>query len=162
VSTHTATTHTPTTPEPEHYDWTLPLGDITVTINEDVLYRIVYRGACSDAQQYLDDWWSTLRSPRAVLLYQSAIDFCGGDEGAARAHFTAAATYGWEGVASPYLDCNVYKAASSVVQQQPVASFTCPTGPGPTWPDGVDPAARDDPRTAEDESLAATTTIPGA
>jgi hypothetical protein len=130
------------------YGWDLPFGDQTVSINEDVLYRIIDRGACDDAQAYLDEQWSTLRHPRAVLLYQAAIDLCRGDVGSARQTFgRAESAYGWAGVARPYLDCNVYQTAKSVFEQQPPSGFACPEGDAPPWPVD-DPAARVDPRLA--------------
>jgi hypothetical protein len=162
-ATPPATTSEPTVaPEDDddEFAWGLPVGDESPSVTEHPLYVTIQRGDCAGAQQFLDENYSLLRSPRAVLLYQAAIDFCAGREPDARAHFEQAATYGWEGIAQPYTDCNVRRAAASVLEQAPPASFPCPAGPGPTWPPDASPdAPKDDPRTAVDES-AVTTTVP--
>lgn len=139
--------------EKDEYSWGLPVGDVTVTLNEDVLYRIVQRGACKEAQSYLDGSWNTLQSPRTVLLYQAGVDLCAGRREPARRFFEQAErTYGWAGVDYPYLDCNVYQRAASVLRQRAPTDFPCLGGPKPPWPPGPLGAPRDDPRTPVDES----------
>jgi hypothetical protein len=95
TATTTTTTQRPKPPPPdEDFDWGLPIGDATVSLNEDVLYRMVQPGECGDAQDYLDELWDTLRSPRAVLLYQAAIDFCTDNAARARLRYQQASAYG--------------------------------------------------------------------
>ncbi len=131
----------------DEYGWDLPFGDVTVSNNNDVLYRIIDSGACDRAQTYLDEQWRTLLTPRAALLYQAASDLCRGDVESARHSFERAGSdYGWAGVLRPYLDCNVYQAAQSVFEQQPPSAFVCEDGLAPAWPTGVPEADRVDPR----------------
>jgi len=144
--------------EEDTYTWGLPVGDETISINEDVLYRIIRRGDCKEAQAFLDENWRSLLSPRAVLLYQAGVLFCAGEAEAAGGFFEQAETeFGWAGVSSPYLDCNIYQAAASVLRQQPPTNFPCAKGTAPKWPSNPG-EPRDDPRTPEDETTATSTT----
>lgn len=142
------TTSVPPVPDPEPtYTWSLPLGDRSISFAAQSTYRIVQAGDCEAAQTELNLTWEWFHHPRAVLLYQAAVEFCRGDDATARRLFERAGSeYGWIGIEHPYIDCNVYRAALSVLQQQPSEAITCPGGRVEgSWTPEENPV-RDDPR----------------
>lgn len=145
--------------EGDEYDFSLPKGDRSVSLNEAIAYDDLYQGKCDMVQTYLDGdptvpysspAWKGFLSPRNVLLWQAGIHLCRGDTAAARPWFDRAEEgYGWAGTGE-FHACELYKAAASAVRQRPKSDFTCQGGQAPPWlADG--PYGRDDPRTAVDE-----------
>lgn len=145
------------TEPPEEFEWSLPLGDTSVSNNETELYRTMRDGQCAHAQETLDRLWHGLTSPQNVLLYQAAVHFCAGRTNEGTSAFRAGdKQFGFRGVHTQELDCNVYRAAASIVHRKPQESITCPDGTPPRWPPGG-ADTRDDPRTPTDESTTSTT-----
>lgn len=66
----------------DRYGWFLPEGPDSPNFPEDDVYRRLVSWACA----HMDGQWSSMTSPRAVLLHQAAVHLCRGDEpaGAAR------------------------------------------------------------------------------
>jgi hypothetical protein len=156
-STTSSSGTTDTTEDEDEFSWNLPVGDTSISINEALLYIDLREKSCAEAQAFLDENWRSLLSPRSVLLYQAAVHFCAGRIRDGKGVFRQAEQrFGWNGVDQPVLDCNVYKAARSVVDQRPQESISCPAGEKPKWP-GEPGGPRDDPRTPEDESQETTT-----
>jgi hypothetical protein len=76
-----------------------------------------------------------LDSPQDVLLYRAAVYLCAGDHEAGKKMFIRARdTYGgWRGLKGRVYMCRIYRAAASVVYQQPQQHFTCRPGTSPPW-----------------------------
>lgn len=132
------------------YGWTLPEGPTSPTTNEDIIYKRLVAKACGEAQRFLDQTWSGLQTPRNALLYQAAVDLCGGNTAHARPMFSKAAGLGLQmhqgSGGSAAVDCAVLKAVRSVLDQVAQESVRCTSGKPPAWPTN-DPLAKDDPRT---------------
>ncbi len=153
------TTPNPHTDQPEpRYEFTLPEGDRSVSVNEAIAYDDLYHGRCDQVQSFLDGepddphdgGWVGLLSPRNVLLFQAGIELCRGDVAAAKPWFDKTQDeYGWSGSQGFYV-CHLYKAAGSVIRQRPQSDFECQGGEQPPWPT-PGPQGRDDPRTDADE-----------
>jgi hypothetical protein len=155
---HTGTgSDTTTTKGGTRYGWFLPEGPDSPSFPEDNVYTALKARACAEAQAILDDQWSSMTSPRNVLLYQAGVHLCGGRESAGRAMFDRASRYGWAmnrgSDGSGEVDCATYQAVRSVLEQQAPESFPCAEGRPPRWPDDTD---RADPRT----DTTTTTTTP--
>jgi hypothetical protein len=146
----------------DEFPWGLPPGDTSAAAQEAIIYGLIEQGRCEDAQTSLDEGWRILNGPRAVLLYQAAIHFCRGERDAGRQRFVQAGDlFGWEGVNWPSLDCNVFKAIRSVLEQRAKEAIEdCPGGETPLWPEDVPAESRDDPRTPEDDGATSTPTEP--
>lgn len=143
----------------DEYDFSLPKGDRSVSLNEAIAYDDLYQGKCDEVQTFLDGdpdqpysspAWVGFISPRNVLLWQAGIELCRDDRDAARPWFDRAdQEYGWSGTGE-FHACELYQAAGSVLRQRPKSDFVCQDGEAPPWPvDG--PYGRDDPRTELDE-----------
>jgi hypothetical protein len=145
------------------YGWSLPEGPTSPVTNEDVIYKRLVAEDCGEAQQYLDQTWSGLQTPRNAPLYQAAVDLCGGNGGRARSMFGKAAALGLQihqgGGGSPAVDCAVLKAVRSVLDQVSQESVRCVPGRTPAWPTD-NPFEKDDPRTDIVEGTTTTTTTP--
>ncbi|MGH3712291.1 MAG: hypothetical protein ACRDT4_02345 [Micromonosporaceae bacterium] len=150
------------TDDADEYDFSLPKGDRSVSLNEAIAYDDLYQGKCDQVQTFLDGdpeppysspAWVGFISPRNVLLWQAGIELCRGDRDAARPWFDRAEQrYGWSGTGE-FHACELYQAAGSVLRQRPKSDFVCQDGQAPPWPaDG--PYGRDDPRTELDEGNA--------
>jgi hypothetical protein len=155
----------------EEYGWGLPEGPTSPDDTfEDDVYVLLAAGNCAKAQSSLDGVWVQLKSPRGVLLYQAAVHFCAGERHAGEERFDQASAFGWKGVdwvahtdkGGFRFDCEVYKSIRSVLEQRARDNISCPGGDGPTWlnPEYWVPGTRDDPRTAEDESVTSEPTEP--
>jgi hypothetical protein len=142
----------------DEFSWGLPPGDTSAAAQEAVIYGLVEQGRCAEAQASLDDGWRILNTPRAVLLYQAAIHFCRDERDKGAQRFAQAGDlFGWTGVHWPSLDCNVFRAIRSVLEQRaPESIEECPQGETPLWPEDVPSESRDDPRTPEDEGATST------
>ncbi|MGH3737075.1 MAG: hypothetical protein ACRDT6_15895 [Micromonosporaceae bacterium] len=145
-----------TTEEPEEYDFSLPKGDRSVSLNEAIAYDDLHQGKCDEAQRFMDGEgtasspaWRGFISPRNVLLWQAGIELCRGDTDAARPWYERAEGYGWVGLGE-FHACELYRAAGSAIRQRPKTDFTCQRGEAPPWP-GDDPSVRVDPRTDIDD-----------
>jgi hypothetical protein len=143
----------------DEFPWGLPPGDTSAAANEAIIYGQIEQGACEAAQTSLDEGWRGLNGPRAVLLYQAAIHFCRGERDAGRQLFVQTGDlFGWAGVNWPSLDCNVFIAIRSVLEQRAKEEIEdCPGGETPLWPEDD---SRDDPRTPEDEGATPTPAEP--
>lgn len=150
---------------PVRYSYALPAGDTSNAQDDGVVYMHLLAGDCATAQVYLDATWDRLYQyyggPRAVVMFQAAIEMCTGDEVAARRFVDlAGARFGWAGLARDQYSCNIYRATQSVWRQVPPPDVDCPAGDIPPWPDD---RTCDDPRTESDECTSAspTTAAPG-
>jgi hypothetical protein len=93
-------------------------------------------GDCAAAQAELDRRWDDLRTPRNVLLYQAAIDFCRGDAELGRFWFeTAEDSYGWAGVDFPVdefrYECEIFRSVRSYLEGGDRTAFACEGGDYP-------------------------------
>lgn len=133
------------------YGWGLPIGDVSPNYNERDVYNHLRDKDCDGAKDSLerDRAWQGFASPRNVLLAQAGIEFCGGDIDAGKRMFDRAAAMGWSGLLlddqKPHASCEIYKSASSLIQQRPREDFRCPRGQAPAWKQEFQPD-REDPR----------------
>lgn len=132
------------------YGWNLPQGPTSPATNEDLIYQRLVAKACGAAQQRLDEGWRGLLTPRNPVLYQAAVDLCGGNAVRARTMFAKATGLGLQMHQGPggaaAVDCAVLKAVRSVVDQVAQESVRCTPGKPPAWPT-FNPSEKDDPRT---------------
>lgn len=139
--------------EVPRYTYALPLGDTPNAQDDGVVYMHLLAHRCEVAQDYLDQTWNKLHQfyggPRAIVMFQAGIEMCRGDEARARTYVDIArASFGLSGLAKDTYSCNIFRATSSVLRQEPQSSVLCPGGDIPWWPDD---STCDDPRTAVDE-----------
>jgi hypothetical protein len=153
----TTTTRPSTTTTTKKYSFGLPGGDLSPAEFERDVYRGLRTG-CETGKAELEARWSRLISPLHVLLFESAVHVCRGDDAKGRNFFDRAGTYGWSGVRSYETVCNTYKAVRSVLEQVDPATIVCPGGSLPPWPDPDPSHPRDDPRTPQDERTTTTST----
>ncbi|WP_345431505.1 hypothetical protein [Modestobacter marinus] len=111
---------------------------------------------CDGAEAVINDTWRGFTSPRNVLVYLAGAAACRGDlAGARRWHDLMQSEYGTGGMGNWGNVCAVHRAVSSVLFQQPPASFGCPEGTYPLWKADQGTSLVDDPRTPDcDESVA--------
>jgi hypothetical protein len=156
-TTASTTAQPTTTTTARRYTFGLPGGDLSPAEFERDVYRRL-RESCDAGQRELDARWSQLVSPLHVLLFQSAVHVCRGEDALGRQFFDRGSAYGWPGVRTYETVCNTYKAVRSVLEQIAPASIECPRGSPPPWSDPDPSRPRDDPRTDEDERTTTTTT----
>ncbi|MEV8442629.1 hypothetical protein AB0425_35070 [Actinosynnema sp. NPDC051121] len=141
------------------YGWFLPEGPDSPSFPEDDVYRPLKSRACAEARTTLENEWRSMTAPRNVVLYQAAVHVCAGELADGRAMFARASRRGWAMDYGPdgagEVDCAVYRAVRSVLEQQAPGTFACTGGRPPAWPAGPD---RADPRT--DTTTTTTTTGP--
>jgi hypothetical protein len=127
----------------KRYGWGLPIGDVSPNFNERDVYNHLRDKDCDGAQSTLDEGnavdgyaWQGFNSPRSVLLAQAAIEFCEGDHDAGKRLFDRAKAMGWSGLQineQRHAACEIYKSASSLIEQRPRDDFRCPGGEAPKW-----------------------------
>jgi hypothetical protein len=143
------------------YGWFLPEGPDSPSFPEDDVYRPLKSRACAEARTTLENEWRSMTTPRNVVLYQAAVHVCAGELADGRAMVGRASRSGWAMDYGPdgtgEVDCAVYRAVRSVLDQQAPDTFACTGGLPPRWPDGLD---RADPRT--DTTKTTTTSRTGA
>jgi hypothetical protein len=132
----------PSEPIENQYEWGLPIGDWSVNTTEALVFEDLENGRCDSAQGWLDSPALQFRTPRSVPLYQAGIHLCRGDRAMASQAYAEAASYGWAGLvisgyypAEKQLDCLMYQAVRSVLEQRPPSSFGCAQGTPPEWPE---------------------------
>jgi hypothetical protein len=132
------------------YDFGLPTGDTSVQAPPGFVYEFLQQGKCDRAQRELGRQRDgQLLSESTDLLLQAGIALCRGDVAAARTPFAATSAYG----AGPWFLCELYRAAGSVIRQQPRSAFgTCP--PIPPKP-SLEPGQSEDPSEGPSEGPSA-------
>ena len=138
----------PSEPIENQYEWGLPIGDWSVNTAEALVFEDLENGRCDSAQEWLNSPGMQFRTPRSVPLYQAGIHLCRGDRAMASRAYAEAASYGWAGLvisgyypAEKQLDCLMYQAVRSVLEQRPPSSFGCAQGTPPEWPETTTEAA---------------------
>jgi hypothetical protein len=120
-------------------EWGLPLGPLSVdSYPEKLVYNELWEFGCTAGEMKLNEMVAgTLPRlggaerleadiGRSVLLFQSAIQLCRGDQAGGRRLFDEAeATYGWEGVEDFDPDCLLYRAIRTVLEQRFHDPDTC-------------------------------------
>jgi hypothetical protein len=149
------------------YGWFLPEGPDSPSFPEDDVYAPLKSRACAEAQTTLDNEWRSMTTPRNVVLYQAAVHLCAGEPADGRAMFGRASRYGWamnhgsDGTGP--VDCAVYRAVRSVLEQQAPETFACTEGRPPKWTtdlslDRVDPRTDTTTKTTTDRTTTTRTT----
>ncbi|UBU16092.1 hypothetical protein [Nonomuraea gerenzanensis] len=106
------------------YDFTLPVGETAVDVNEGDVYKALSEGRCDDAQALLDEKRGSFRSERTVPLFEAGVHLCRGDVAAAKAAYKRAV---YENESKVWFICALDRAVGSVVRQRPKSAFGgCP------------------------------------
>ncbi|TYB61886.1 hypothetical protein FXF51_27885 [Nonomuraea sp. PA05] len=132
------------------YEFTLPVGETSVDVNEGDVYAALSEGRCDDAQALLDSTQGNFRTQQTVPLFQAGVHLCRGDRAAAKAAYARAVYANEENV---WFICALDRAVGSVVRGRPKSVLgTCPPVIPRTSTPEPDSSPETSPETSPDSS----------